>query len=149
MKTSEFDALNEEIIAEAQKVYSDTTIDHAMNPRNVGEMNDADGYGSALGQCGDSVEIWMKIRNDRIIEARFWTDGCASTIASGSAVTEVIKKQPIAQVQRITQKDVLDALEGLPQEHQHCATLASNAVKEAVKNYLTLKREPWKKDYRR
>ena len=149
MQTSEFDALEEEIIAEARKVYSEKTIDHAMNPRNVGEMADADGYGTALGHCGDSMEIWLRVRNDKIVQSQFWTDGCASTIASGSAVTEIVKGQVIAVAQRITQEDVLNALEGLPEENEHCAMLAANAVKNAVKDYLALKREPWKKNYKK
>lgn len=137
MQTSKFDAFNEEIIAEARKVYSEKTVDHAMNPRNVGEMDDADGYGSAVGHCGDSVEIWLKIENSQVVQAKFWTDGCASTIASGSAATEVVKNQPVERVQNITQEDVLAALDGLPEEHQHCANLAANAVKGAIKDYLS------------
>ena len=149
MHTSEFDALEEEIIAEVRKVYSEKTVAHAMNPRNVGEMNDADGYGTALGHCGDSVEIWLRVRNDKVIQAQFWTDGCAATIASGSAATEIVKGKPIAVAQRITMEDVLDELEGLPEENEHCAVLAANAVKNAVKDYLVLKREPWKKAYKK
>ena len=137
MQTSKFDALNEEIVAEARKVYSARTIDHAMNPRNVGEMDDANGYGSALGHCGDSVEIWLKIEDDKVTRAQFWTDGCASTIASGSAATEVVTGQPIFQVQNITQEDVLEALDGLPEEHKHCAMLAADAVKGAIKDYMS------------
>lgn len=148
MQTPEFDALEEAVLAAAHQVYSKKTVDHAMNPRNVGEIVDADGYGCAFGHCGDSIEIWLLIRNDTVFQARFWTDGCAATIASGSVVTELVYGRQIEQIRGITQEDVLKALDGLPENHQHCATLAANAVKESVKDYLRNKREPWKKVYR-
>ena len=151
-KESEIDQLQSElqqaVLDDVRRIFSETVIDHAMNPRNVGEMTDADGYGSSLGHCGDSIEIWLRITGNTIIEATFWTDGCATTIASGSMVTEMIKGKSIAQARKITQKDVLLALGGLPEENAHCATLAENAVKEAIKNYMSLAREPWKKVYR-
>jgi nitrogen fixation NifU-like protein len=143
------DGLQEDVLDDVRQLYSEKVIDHAMNPRNVGEIPDADGYGSALGSCSDSMEIWLRVRGERIAQAQFWTDGCATTIASGSAVTELAKGKSIMEAQRISQQDVLSALDGLPEDHQHCAALAANAVKEAVKDYLASKREPWKKAYRR
>jgi nitrogen fixation NifU-like protein len=76
--------LQEMVLAEARKLYSDTVIDHAMNPRNAGEMDDADGYGCAVGSCGDDMEMWLRVRNGTVVEARFFTNGCSTTIASGS-----------------------------------------------------------------
>jgi len=147
--TSGFEELQEEVLANALKLYSEKAIDHAMNPRNVGDLPDADGYGTALGYCGDSIEIWLKVRDNSVTQANFWTDGCASTIASGSAATALVKDKPITWVQRITEKEILIALDGLPEDQEHCAKLAANATREAVKDYLLLKREPWKRAYRR
>ncbi len=141
--------LQEMVLADVRKIYSEKMIDHAMNPRNAGEMSDADGYGSALGSCGDSMEIWLRVKNDVVRDARFWTDGCSSTIACGSVITEMARGKPLAEVQSIGQQDVLTALDGLPADNEHCAALAANATKEAIKDYLKMKREPWKKAYRR
>jgi hypothetical protein len=76
--TSEFDELQELILEDARKVYSETTIDHFMNPRNVGDMDDADGFGRVTGSCGDTMEIWLKVRNGTIASATFMTDGCVA-----------------------------------------------------------------------
>jgi nitrogen fixation NifU-like protein len=81
------------------------------------------------------MEIWLGVREDVIKEATFWTDGCGTTIAAGSMVTELAKGKTIREAMRITQKEVLEALGGLPEESQHCALLASDTLKEAVKDY--------------
>jgi len=146
--TSGFDELQELIMADMRKVYSETVIDHAMNPRNVGDMGNADGLARVTGSCGDTMEIWLKVRDDSVADATFWTDGCGASIASGSMVTELVKEKSIPQAQKVTQQDVLNALGGLPEESIHCALLAANTLKEAIKDYLALKREPWKKAYR-
>ncbi len=148
MVTPEFDALQEETLADVQEIYSETVIDHALNPRNVGEMTDSDGYGSALGHCGDSIEIWLQVKDGKIVKAQFWTNGCAPTIASGSVLTDMVEGKQVLQAQRINQQDVIAALGGLPNDHQHCAVLAVNALKGAIKDYLAIKREPWKRVYR-
>lgn len=140
--------LQEMVLAEARKLYSETVIDHSMNPRNLEELPDADGYGSAVGSCGDDMEIWLRVRNGTISNANFWTNGCSTTVASGSMVTEMAKGKSVMKAQRINQKDVLTALDGLPKESEHCAQLAANSLKEAINDYLRLQREPWKKAYR-
>ena len=145
--TSEFDELQEQVMADVREVYSETVIDHAMNPRNVGNMPDANGFGRVTGSCGDTMEIWLLVRNGTIANATFWTDGCGTSIASGSMVTEMAKGNPATEGLKVTQQDVLDALGGLPEESEHCALLAANALKEAVKNYLAFKKEPWKRAY--
>jgi nitrogen fixation NifU-like protein len=147
--TSDFEDIEQQVMAEMRMVYSEKAIDHAMNPRNVGSMPDAEGFAAVTGPCGDTMEIWLEVKNDRISNATFWTDGCGTTIAAGSMVTELAKGQSIAEAQRISQKDILDALGGLPDESLHCALLASNTLREAVRDYLILRREPWKKAYRR
>lgn len=141
-------SLPERVLADVRKAYSEKVIDHAMNPRNVGEIPDADGYGSAIGSCNDSMEIWLRVRGGQITEARFWTEGCAETIATGSALTEMARGKSPLEALRITPEDVIAALDGLPPENQHCAVLAVNSLREAIKNYLALQREPWRKLYR-
>ena len=132
-----------------KEVYSETVINHIMNPRNLGHLEDADGFASVISSCGDTMEIWLKIKNDTIIGATFMTDGCGTTIASGSMVTEISKGKSIIEVLKISQQDVLDALGGLPEGNQHCALLAANTLKAAIRDYLALKNEPWKRAYRR
>ncbi len=134
--------------AEMRKIYSETAIDHSMNPRNVGDIENADGFAKVTGPCGDTMQIWLKVKDNTISDARFLTDGCGTTIAAGSMVTEMARGKKVAQVQKISQQDVLSALGGLPEESEHCALLAANTLKEAVKNYLDLKKEPWKRAYR-
>ena len=115
----------------------------------MGAIPNADGQAMVTGPCGDTMAIWLRVRDDKIRQATFWTDGFGTTIAAGSMITELVKGKSVTHVQRISQRDVLDALEGLPEENEHCAALASNAVKQAIKDYLALKREPWKKAYRK
>ena len=146
---SELDELQELIIADARKVYSDIVIDHAMNPRNVGIMQDADGFARVTGPCGDTMEIWLKVKNGTIANATFMTDGCGTSIASGSMVTEMAKGKIVSEAQKIGQQDVLSALGGLPEESEHCALLSANTLKEAIRDYLAMKKEPWKKAYRK
>jgi nitrogen fixation NifU-like protein len=95
------------------------------------------------------MEIWLNVKNGAIAQAAFWSDGCGTTIAAGSMVTELAKGKTIAGASRISQKDVLDALGGLPEESVHCALLAANTLREAIKDYLAYKKEPWKRAYRK
>lgn len=131
-----------------RKIYSETTIDHAMNPRNVGDMAEADGFARVTGPCGDAMEIWLKLKNGIIAEASFLTDGCGTSIASGSMVTEMVKGRSITEARKINQQDILTALGGLPEESQHCALLAANTLKAAIRDYLAMEKEPWKRVYR-
>ena len=147
--TSDFDELQEAVIADMRKYYSEKVIDHFLNPRNVGEIQNADGFGRVTGPCGDTMEMWLKVKNDSIADATFLTDGCGTTIASGSMVTEMVKGKSILESQKITQQDVLNALGGLPEESIHCALLAASTLKATIKDYLALKNEPWKRAYRR
>jgi nitrogen fixation NifU-like protein len=134
--TSQFDELQKLIIDDARKVCSEMAIDHAMNPRNVGNMANANGFAKVTGPCGDTMEIWLKVDSGIISKATFFTDGCGHSIASGSMVTEIAKGKSIVEAQQVSQQDVLDALSGLPEEGVHCALLAANTLKEAIDNYL-------------
>ena len=147
--TSSWEKYEELIKAEMKKVYSETVVEHSMNPRNVGDIEDAGGFAKVSGPCGDTMEIWLKVNSDTISDASFMTDGCGTTIASGSMVTEMAKGRTVFHAQKITQQDVLNALGGLPEESQHCALLAANTLKEAVKDYLITKKEPWKRAYKK
>jgi len=146
---SELDKIAEDLQKEAWAGFTEMTVDHAQHPRNVGSIPNADGVATVTGPCGDSMEIWLRVREEIIKEATFWTDGCGTTIAAGSMVTELAKGKTIREAMRITQKDVLEALGGLPEESQHCALLAADTLKEAVKDYLAYKNEPWKRAYQR
>jgi nitrogen fixation NifU-like protein len=147
--TSSWEKFEELIKQEMRKIYSEAVIEHGMNPRNLGELEDADGFARVIGTCGDTMSIWLKVNGDRIINASFMTDGCGTSIASGSMVTEMAKGKTVSEAKKTTQRDVLDALGGLPQESEHCALLAANALKTAIRDYTALKREPWKRAYRK
>ena len=127
--------------------YSKTVIDHATNPRNVGSISNPDGYASVTGSCGDTMQIWLRVVDGLVKEATFWTDGCGTTIAAGSMATEIAKGKSIVEALKVSQKDILDALGGLPEESAHCALLAANTLKAAANDYLVKKREPWKRIY--
>lgn len=117
-------------------LYTDIVMDHFMNPRNVGEIENADGIGEVgNAKCGDIMKIYLKIRDDVIEDVKFETFGCGSAIASSSMATEMIKGKTLAQALAVTNRDVVEALGGLPAHKLHCSVLAEEAVKSAVKNY--------------
>ena len=148
MATS-WDKFQELVKAEMRKVYSETVIEHSLDPRNVGDMEDADGFASFTGSCGDTMKMWLKVKNGKISDASFMTDGCGTTMAAGSMVTEIAKGKSVSQAQGISQQDVLAAFGGLPEESEHCALLAANTLREAIRDYLAMKKEPWKRAYKR
>ena len=147
--TSDFKELEELVMEDMRRVYSEQVIDHFQNPRNLGEIPDADGVGRVTGSCGDTMEIYLRVRGDRIIDANFWTDGCGTSIVSGSMTTELAKGKSIAEARSITKDVILNSLGGLPEESEHCALLAADTLREAVRDYMALKKEPWKKGYRK
>jgi nitrogen fixation NifU-like protein len=131
-----------------QEVYNETVIDHALRPRNLGDMRGASGFGRITGPCGDTMEIWLRVAGDTVVAATFTTDGCGATVACGSMLTELVRGRSIARTLGISQQDVLDALGGLPEGNKHCALLAVNTLREAIKDYLAFRKEPWKRAYR-
>ncbi len=147
--SSELDDLQALVMADARKIYSETVIDHAMNPRNLGTMSDADGFARVIGPCGDTMEVWLKINDNTITDINFMTDGCGTSIASGSMMAELAKDKSIGEATRISQQDILNAMGGLPEESEHCALLSVNTLKTAIKEYLAFQKEPWKKAYRK
>jgi len=147
--SSELDRLAEELQKQMWAGYSPAVIDHAQNPRNVGSMADADGFGRVTGPCGDTMEIWLRVRNGTVANATFWTDGCGTSIAAGSMVTELARGKGTAEALKITPDDVLKALGGLPEEGVHCALLGANTLKAAIRDYMAFEKEPWKRAYQR
>ncbi len=111
-------------------------------------MPNADGFARVVGPCDDTMEVWLKTNNDTVKKATFLTDGCGPSIASGSMVTEMASGKSILEAYKISGNDVMEALGGLPEESEHCALLAADTLKAAIKDYMALKREPWKKAYR-
>lgn len=117
-------------------MYSEKVMDHFSNPRNVGEIEDADGVGEVgNAKCGDIMKMYLKIEDDTIVDVKFKTFGCGSAIASSSMATEMIKGKTIKEVLEITNKAVAEALDGLPPVKMHCSVLAEQAVKSALVDY--------------
>ena len=117
-------------------LYTDTVMDHFMHPRNVGEIPNADGVGEVgNAKCGDIMRMYLKIKDDKIEDVKFETFGCGSAIASSSMATEMIKGKTVEEALSLTNKEVVDALGGLPANKLHCSVLAEEAVKSAVKDY--------------
>jgi nitrogen fixation NifU-like protein len=147
--TSAWDQFQEQIKAKMREIYSETVVEHNLNPRNLGSFPDADGYAQITGPCGDTMEMWLKVDDNTIVKAGFTTDGCGTTVASGSMITEMAKGKNLTEALRIGQQDVLDALDGLPEESEHCALLAANTLKAALRDHMAMKREPWRRAYRK
>lgn len=143
------DESREQVISEMRKVYSEKVIEHAMNPKNVGNMPDADAYAYIAGPCGDNMEMWLKIRNGMVIDASFWTNGCGTTIACGSLTTELAKGKTLGEALAINASAIVRSLGGLPEESVHCAGLASTTLKKAIIEYMNLQKEPWKRAYKK
>ena len=117
-------------------MYNKTVMDHFRNPRNVGIIEDADGVGEVGNPlCGDMMTIYLDIEDDIIKEIKFQTFGCGSAIAVSSMLTELAKGKTIVEAKKITNKDVADALEGLPKNKLHCSNLGADALQVAIKNY--------------
>ena len=116
-------------------LYSEKVMDHFRNPRNVGMIEDADGVGEVgNAKCGDIMKIYLKIEDDIVVDAKFETFGCGSAIASSSMATELIKGKPVSDVQQLTNRAVVEALDGLPAHKVHCSVLAEEAIKLALKD---------------
>ena len=121
--------------------YSPAVLDHFHHPRNMGEMENPDGVGEAQNPvCGDTMRLFIKAQENRIVEATFLTFGCSAAIASSSITTEMIKGKTLEEVLTISKQMVVDALGGLPPSKVHCSVLAEEAIKAAVSDYRKKKR---------
>jgi len=128
--------LQESIMEDARKIYSEKVIERWLNPRNLGKIRTPDGFAKIKGPCGDTMQISFKVKDGTLSKIKFMTDGCASSIAAGSMTTELAQGKTVEEAAEISQQMILNALDGLPEESVHCALLASNILKEAIKNYL-------------
>ena len=129
----------------AQIGYSKKVMDHFMNPRNVGTIENPDGYGKVGNPvCGDLMEMYIEVKDDVITDIQFQTFGCGSAIATSSMVTELAKGKHVDEALKITRGDVASELDGLPPQKMHCSNLAADALHEAIKDY-TIKKEAGEK----
>ena len=118
-------------------LYSEKVMEHFKNPRNVGEMEDPNGVGHVGNPvCGDIMELYIKVKDGIIIDAKFKTFGCGAAIATSSMVTEMVKGKSIEEALKISNKAVVEALDGLPPVKVHCSVLAEEALKSAIEDYL-------------
>ncbi|MCP4568160.1 MAG: Fe-S cluster assembly scaffold protein NifU [FCB group bacterium] len=117
-------------------MYNDKIMDHFQNPRNAGDLKDADGVGTVGNpSCGDVMTLYIKVKDDRIAEIKFKTFGCGAAIASSSFTTELVKGKTIDEALQFTRNDVADGLGGLPPIKMHCSNLALDALKAAIEDY--------------
>ncbi len=127
-------------------LYSEKVMDHFMNPRNVGTIENASGVGEVgNAKCGDIMKIYLKIEDDIIQDVKFETFGCGSAIASSSMATEMIMGKSIHEALELTNKAVAEALDGLPAHKMHCSVLAEEAIKNALKDYFDKNNIPYDK----
>ncbi len=116
--------------------YSEKVMDHFMNPRNMGDIEDADAVGTVGNPaCGDVMRLYIKVEDDKIAEAKFKTFGCGAAIATSSMATEMIKGKTVDESLKITNEAVAEALDGLPPNKMHCSVLAQEAIEAAINNY--------------
>lgn len=134
------DELQALIMEDAKKVYSEKVIERWLSPKNLGKIRNPDGFARIKGPCGDTIQICFKVKDGRLSKIKFMTDGCASSIAAGSMATELAIGKRIEEAVKISPQMILDALDGLPEESVHCALLASNTLREAVRNYSDSKK---------
>ena len=119
-------------------IYSEKVMDHFANPRNVGEIEDADGVGEVgNAKCGDIMKMYIKVADGVITDCKFKTFGCGAAVATSSMATELIKGKPIEEALKLTNKAVVEALDGLPTVKLHCSVLAEQAIKAALSDYYT------------
>ena len=117
-------------------MYSEKVMDHFANPRNVGEIIDADGIGKVGNpQCGDVMWLYIKVKDNIITDIKFKTFGCGAAIATSSMITELARGKTIEEAKKISRQDVAESLDGLPPVKMHCSNLASDALREAIKDY--------------
>lgn len=150
---SPYNALMDEtempLLEKLRALYSETAIDHILRPHNLGSFPNPDGYAACDTGDGETIKIWLRIRKDIIEEAAFQTNGCAATIACASVSTDLVKGRSVAQALSLSAQEIADALTGLPPGNFHCAELAAHAVRAALRDFLSIQQQPWKKLYRK
>ena len=129
--------LQKKIEYEEEKTYSQTVIREYQNPTNFGVMERPDAIGKVTGSCNDTMKITLRVGHGMVSDARFWTDGCGATVACGSMLMKMVKGKTTENAQNISKDDLLMAVDGLPEEHLHCAKLAVDTLHKAINNYLS------------
>ena len=125
-----------------EDMYTKKVMDHFRNPRNVGEIKNPDGFGKVGNPvCGDVMAIYIKVKNDKIVDIKFKTFGCCAAIATSSVLTEMVKGKTIDEALKFTRDDVANELGGLPSIKMHCSNLAADALREAIKDYRNKKKK--------
>lgn len=127
--------LQREIAEQEQAVYSAKVIEEVHNPRNIGRMSQPDARGLVHGWCGDTMEIYLRLNGERIEEATFMTDGCGPSVACGSMLTRMVIGMSLEEASEVRPENLLDALDGLPKESDHCAELAVTTLQNAIFNH--------------
>jgi nitrogen fixation protein NifU and related proteins len=135
------DELQAAILKEAKETYSPEVVERWLRPRNWGAIEKPDGFSKITGPCGDTMQITLKVDSDRVTEVRYITDGCATTIASGSMATELAQTKTLDEALDINEDTILEALGGLPWESEHCALLAASVLRAAIRDYRKSKKE--------
>jgi nitrogen fixation NifU-like protein len=130
--------LQEKVLEEERKIYSEKVINEWRNPQNIGKIENPDSWSRAKGTCGDTVGLYLSIKDDKIMDAKFLTDGCGATIACNSYLTKTIKGKTLKEAYETKEKDIEDSLE-LPEENKHCAKLAVFTLKTAIDKYYAKK----------
>lgn len=130
--------LQRQVDEDMAKVYSPRVLDLWQNPQNAGSLDYPDGYGQITGPCGDTMQVWIRVRDGTITEARFWTDGCGTSIVCGSVVTIMARGRTLDEAHAIDQEKVLAELGGLPEEDAHCALLASETLRQAIARFCRM-----------
>jgi nitrogen fixation NifU-like protein len=131
--------LQQKVEYEEKATYSEVVIHEYRNPSNFGVLENPDAVGEIKGPCGDTMKISLRVKEGRIRDVCFWTDGCGATIACGSMLTKILKGKTLKEAKKYTSSQLLIALDGLPVEHQHCPILAINTLQQAIKNYDSVK----------
>ena len=143
------DKLDEYMLGGTKSGYSAIFLEHALHPKNTGSLDVANASATEFSHDNNYVEIWLRVEDDTVVAASFWTDGCTTTIACGSMTTELVKGKSVSEAFQIMPEDIDAALGGISGEGCTCAKLAINSLRSALRDYLTFKREPWRRTYSR
>lgn len=138
------EVIKAEIKASLLETFSEKVVDAWLDPVHFGPLERPEGSGKAVGECGEEMEMALRVRQERIVEAKFLTDGCITSVAAGNMAAQLATGKTVTEAFQISQEEILKALEGLPEESAHCARLASNALKAALLDHLRSKKEPWR-----
>lgn len=142
--------LQEQMERDILAAYGPTVLDHWKNPRNVGLLENPDGYARLSGTCGDTMEMSVRVDRDIVVGCGFATDGCGATVVCGSTATWLATNRTIIEaLGAVTTRGILELLGGLPEGDVHCAELAAETLRRALADYLAHRNEPWKKNFRR